>query len=122
MRNLDWYRIRTVAKHDLKQLMKSKDFLIPMGILIVIGTAIMVHMGWTGIIPMLLLNLGLTVLFLVVAPMLPKSDVNNRVPMAGSRFMPLEGEQVITGPRTKQAMRESSVPEGSPDRPLVSAT
>ena len=33
MRNLNWDRVRTVAKHDLKQLMKSRDFLIPMGIL-----------------------------------------------------------------------------------------
>ncbi|MGI9624436.1 MAG: ABC transporter permease subunit [Acidimicrobiales bacterium] len=33
MTNLNWHRVGTVAKHDLKQLMKSKDFLIPMGIL-----------------------------------------------------------------------------------------
>lgn len=33
MRKLNWFRVRTVAKHDLKQLMKSKDFLVPMGIL-----------------------------------------------------------------------------------------
>ncbi len=33
MIHLNWYRVRTVAKHDLKQLMRSKDFLIPMGIL-----------------------------------------------------------------------------------------
>ena len=68
------------------------------------------------------LNLGLTVLFLVVAPLLPRTDVNHRVRMAGSRFMPLEGERVVTGPRTEHAMRESSVPEGAPDRPLVGAS
>ncbi len=113
----------TLPRIRWDQVMKlCWNSLIPMGILIVIGTAVMVHMGWTGIVPMLLLNLGLTVFFLVVAPMLPKSNVNNRVPMAGSRFMPLEGEQVITGPRTQQAMRESSVPEGAADRPLASAT
>ena len=33
MRHLDWSRVRTVAKHDLKQLLRSKDFLIPMAIL-----------------------------------------------------------------------------------------
>lgn len=33
MRKLNWHRVRTVARHDLKQLLKSKDFLIPMGIL-----------------------------------------------------------------------------------------
>ena len=33
MTHLNWYRVRTVAKHDLKQLLRSKDFLIPMAIL-----------------------------------------------------------------------------------------
>ncbi len=33
MRSLNWSRVFTIAKHDLRQLMKSKDFLIPMGIL-----------------------------------------------------------------------------------------
>ncbi len=32
MRSINWGRVRTIAKHDLKQLLKSKDFLIPMGI------------------------------------------------------------------------------------------
>lgn len=32
-RGLDWGRVRTVARTDLKQLMVSKDFWIPMGIL-----------------------------------------------------------------------------------------
>ncbi|MCB0995405.1 MAG: ABC transporter permease subunit [Acidimicrobiales bacterium] len=32
-RRLDWYRVRTVAATDLKQLLQSKDFLIPMGVL-----------------------------------------------------------------------------------------
>ncbi len=33
MRALNWRRVRTIARHDLRQLMKSKDFLIPMAIL-----------------------------------------------------------------------------------------
>lgn len=33
MTKLNWRRIRTVAKYDLKQLMRSKDFLMPMAIL-----------------------------------------------------------------------------------------
>lgn len=112
----------TLPRIRWDQVMKlCWNSLIPIGILVVIATAVMVHMGWTGIVPMLLMNLVLAVLMLIAAPLLPRSDVNHRVRMAGSRFMPLEGERVVTGPRTKQAMRESSVPEGSPDRPLVGA-
>ena len=33
MTKLNWRRVRTVARHDLKQLMRSKDFLVPMSIL-----------------------------------------------------------------------------------------
>jgi len=95
--------------------------LIPIGILIVISTAVMVYLGWTGIAPMLLLNLALLVVILVAGPLLPRADVNHRVRMAGSRFMPLHGERVVTGPGSHQARRESSVPEGAPDRPLVGA-
>lgn len=33
MTRLNWGRVWTVARHDLRQLLKSRDFLIPMGIL-----------------------------------------------------------------------------------------
>ncbi|MFV2040139.1 MAG: hypothetical protein ACC660_07840, partial [Acidimicrobiales bacterium] len=32
-RPLNWARVRTIAHHDLKQLMHSRDFIIPMAIL-----------------------------------------------------------------------------------------
>ena len=112
----------TLPRIRWDQVMKlCWNSLIPIGILVVIATAVMVHMGWTGVAPMLLMNLVLTIVILIAAPRLPRSDVNHRVRLAGSRFMPLAGEPVVTGPRTKHAMRESSVPEGSPDRPLVGA-
>ena len=98
--------------------------LIPLGILVVVSTAVMVHMGWTGLVPMLLLNIILTVVVLIVisSSLLPKTDVNHRVPLAGSRFSPIEGEQVVTGPDAPHALRESSLPEGAPDRPMVGAS
>lgn len=33
MRSLDWGRVLTIARYDLKQLLRSKDFLVPMAIL-----------------------------------------------------------------------------------------
>lgn len=112
----------TLPRIRWDQVMKlCWNSLIPIGILVVIATAVMVYLGWTGVVPMLLMNLALTVVILIAAPLLPRSDVNHRVRLAGSRFMPLVGENVVTGPRTQHAMRESSVPEGSPDRPLVGA-
>ena len=50
---------------------------------------------------------------MLVAPILPKADVNKRVPMAGSRFNPLPGETVVTGPSTRLAKTESAVPDDS---------
>lgn len=71
--------------------------LIPIALAIVVATSVMVYLGWTATWQMFLMNMVLGVVIMVVAPLMPKQDVNHRIPLAGSRFSPLPGEQVITG-------------------------
>jgi NADH-quinone oxidoreductase subunit H len=71
--------------------------LIPIAMAIVVATSVMVFLGWTATWQMFLMNLALGVVIMVIAPLMPKQDVNHRIPLAGSRFSPLPGEHVITG-------------------------
>lgn len=71
--------------------------MIPASLALVVATSFMVYFGWTSTWQMLLMNVGLGAGILLVMPLLPKADVNKRVPLAGSRFNPLPGERVVTG-------------------------
>ena len=84
--------------------------LIPLSIAIVVATSVMVFMGWRAWYELLGMNVVLTVLAYVFLPMLPKTDVNRRVPMAGSRFNPLPGERVVTKPTGAEALRDDKMP------------
>jgi NADH-quinone oxidoreductase subunit H len=83
--------------------------LIPLGIALVVSTSVMVFMGWRSWYELLAMNIVMTIGAYVFLPMLPKADVNRRVPMAGSRFNPLPGEQVTTGPIGAEALREDTI-------------
>jgi hypothetical protein len=48
--------------------------------------------------------LGAIVLLVIRYQLLPQSNPNRRVPMAGSRFNPLPGERVVTGPTESLAI------------------
>lgn len=58
----------------------------------------MVYQGWTATWQMFLMNIAVGAAMMALFPLLPKADVNKRIPMAGSRFNPLPGEHVVTGP------------------------
>jgi len=81
--------------------------LIPISIAIVVATSIMVFLEWTSGPAMLAMNGVILVCVFVLGPLLPKSDVNKRVPLAGSRFSPLVGEQVVTGAPTTFARADA---------------
>jgi len=104
----------TVPRIRYDQVMKlAWQSLIPLSIGLVVATSLMIYMGWTAWWQYLAMNIVVLAIAMVVAPMLPKSDVNKRIPMAGSRFNPLPGEKVITGPPTEIAKSEAAVPEDS---------
>lgn len=83
--------------------------LIPASIVLVVATSLMVYQGWTATWQMLAMNVVVGAAMLALFPLLPKSDVNKRVPMAGSRFCPLPGEQVATEPKPGLAREDDPV-------------
>jgi len=101
----------TLPRVRWDQVMKlAWNGLIPLGIAVVIGTAVMTHLGWTGVLPMLAMNVAMALVVLAIQPLLPRSEVNHRVRLAGSRFNPLVGERVVTAPTHTIARDESGVP------------
>lgn len=72
--------------------------LIPISLVIVVATAIMVHFGLTGLLPMLGLNVAMVLAMLAIIPLMPRATANRKVRLAGSRFYPLIGEAVQTAP------------------------
>lgn len=94
--------------------------LIPISIALLITTAGMVYMGWTAPWQLFLMNLGVVAGTLLVMPLMPQTNVNQRVPLAGSRFSPLEGEAVEASPTNPVALREGGL-LGSRDVGAVSA-
>ena len=79
----------TIPRFRFDQLMKlAWRSLIPLALLLLMVTGVMVFLGlrdwlWAG-------NLGVIILALAVAPLIPSDpSINRRVPLAGSRFNPL---------------------------------
>jgi len=87
--------------------------LIPAGLLMIVVTSIMVHMGWTGMLPMLGANAFMLVVIMigrkVLEGMFGRSVVNHKIPMYGSRFSPVEGTHVSSTPSHPMARQDAPV-------------
>ncbi len=70
--------------------------MIPLGMVLLVMTSVMVFYEWTAWYQLLAANVVLTALLFLVMPVLPKNEVNKRIPMYGSRFSPMPGERVET--------------------------
>lgn len=70
--------------------------MIPLGMVLLVMTSVMVFYEWTAWYQLLAANVVLTALLFLVMPVLPKNEVNKRLPMYGSRFSPMPGERVKT--------------------------
>lgn len=100
----------TIPRIRYDQVLKlGWQSLIPLGITLVVATAIMRHMGWTSPWQLIVMNVVVIALAMIVAPFLPKDDVNRKVPMAGSRFNPLPGETVETKPTDPVALSDAAI-------------
>ena len=90
--------------------------MIPAGMLILVVTSIMVYLGQTTLVPMLGANFVMLVVLLIAqhvfAKLYGRSTANRRIKLYGSRFSPMDGERVITGP-TNQLAREDRPVQGS---------
>jgi NADH-quinone oxidoreductase subunit H len=90
-------------------MMMAWQLVIPVSLALVVAISVMVYFGATGLAPMLLANLGVVVLLLICAPLIPKATSNRRVPLYGSRFSPMPGERVLTAPTEPLAIEDRPV-------------
>ncbi|HCT45007.1 MAG: hypothetical protein CMJ35_09190 [Phycisphaerae bacterium] len=97
-------------------MMLGWQAMIPAGMLILVVTSIMVYLGQTTLVPMLGANFVMLVVLLIAqhvfAKLYGRSTANRRIKLYGSRFSPMDGERVITGP-TNQLAREDRPVQGS---------
>ena len=79
-------------------MMMAWQGLIPISLVIVVVNSFLVYANLTTFIPLLAGNIAVALLVLPFAPLLQQSTVNRRIPLYGSRFSPMPGETVQTGP------------------------
>ncbi len=103
----------TLPRFRFDQLMRlAWEGMIPAALLVVLVTSFVVFMGWQE--SMWVASLAMIIFIWAVKPLLPKqAHPNRRIPMIGSRFMPLRDESFIAGPTDPIALSESAVPEHS---------
>jgi NADH-quinone oxidoreductase subunit H len=103
----------TIPRLRWDQVMKvCWNALIPITLTAVVAISVSMFLGFDGVLAMLVVNLGVLGLAVLAVPMLPRDEVNKRIPLAGSRYSPLPGERVLTGARPGLATADS--PFGSP--------
>lgn len=84
--------------------------LIPMGMVLIVATSFMVHFGWTSTWQLLVMNVLVVAIVMAVQPLLARafgiSTGNRRIPLHGSRFMPVPGAAVNTRPTDPMALED----------------
>jgi NADH-quinone oxidoreductase subunit H len=90
-------------------MMMAWQAIIPLGLIVVVGTSVMVYFRLTGVVPMLLGNVVVLALILAVQPSLPRANVNRRVQLIGSRFNPTPDERVRTAPSDPLALEDRPI-------------
>ena len=84
--------------------------MIPLSLVLVIMNSVMVFYGLTqSVMAMLLANVVLAAVVMAVIPMLPRSTVNRKIRLAGSRFSPLSESEVRTMPTSAMALDDRPV-------------
>ncbi len=100
----------TIPRLKFDQVMQvGWQAFIPISLIIVVLTAVMVHLDLTTWPAMLAANGVLIVLVLAVLPLMPRATSNKKVRLAGSRFYPLAGERVRTTPADPRAIEDRPV-------------
>ncbi|MCH8271054.1 MAG: NADH-quinone oxidoreductase subunit NuoH [Planctomycetes bacterium] len=82
---------------------------IPLSLVLVLMTAMMVYLGLRGPISMLAANVAVGAGLMLVLPLLPRTRMNKPVAMHGSRFRPIVGEHVVTGPTDPLALEDRPI-------------
>ncbi len=97
----------TLPRIRWDQVMKlAWNALIPLGIVMLIATSVMVYMGWTAWWETLALHAGLTLVLLVIQPLLPRTPVNYKAQLTGSRYSRGARDPLMTAPAHPTALDE----------------
>lgn len=100
----------TIPRLRFDQIMQTAwQSAIPLALILIVGTSVMVYMGYRGILPMLAMNGAALALFMVLLPVLETGRANTRVGLYGSRFSPMRGESVSTRPTHAAALEDRPV-------------
>jgi NADH-quinone oxidoreductase subunit H len=87
--------------------------LIPMGLVLLVVISFMVYLGWTSVPALFLANFLVFAAVILAQPVLARafglSTANRRIPMYGSRFVPVEGTAVNTAPTDPMALEDRPV-------------
>ncbi len=98
----------TIPRMRWDQVMKlCWNALIPLTLTAVVAISVAMWAGFDSLLAMLVINIAVGALGLALFPALPSSDVNRRIPLAGSRFSPLPGQRIATGARPGVATADS---------------
>lgn len=87
---------------------------IPISIILVIGTSIMVYLGRSDTLWMLIGNVAMAAAILIVVALLPRPSTRAKIPMYGSRFNPVPGQAVVTAPSDATALEDRPVQGTAP--------
>ncbi|MFM9959366.1 MAG: complex I subunit 1/NuoH family protein [Phycisphaerales bacterium] len=87
--------------------------LIPVSMILVVLTSVMVYMAMTKWWQLAAANVALGVVLMMIWPKTDRMKINAKVALAGSRFNPLPGECVVTGPRGMVARSDDPMPDKS---------
>ncbi len=90
-------------------MMMAWQGIIPIALVLVVTESAMVYFNLTGLVPMLLANIGVALLAVAAGPWLMKSTKNHKVRLYGSRFNPMPGETPRHAPIEPMALEDRPV-------------
>ncbi len=90
-------------------MMMGWQAVIPISLVLVVLTSTMVYLGLGGVVPMFIANAIFAVLIVALVPVMPRTRTNRRLPLYGSRFCPVTGAGVQTGPTDPLAREDRPV-------------
>ena len=95
-------------------MMMAWHAVIPIALVLVIGTSIMVFLGMTETWWMLLANAIMAVAIMGVIGLVPSPRPRGKIAMYGSRFNPVPGQRVLTAPTDPVALEDRPVQGSAP--------
>lgn len=95
-------------------MMMAWQAIIPLAMVVLVMTSVMVYLDMRSSLEMLGANVVLMLVVLLALPLVPRPQSNRRLALHGSRFSPVPGEVVVTGPTHAVALEDRPVQGTAP--------